>query len=150
MFWIRLRKQRHTNPKCLTWVSNFKKIESCNTILLPLLVKSTNDYFREVFALFVLNNFYNNYLVKLWKAISEGIGKSLKIFQKLTIIVYLTFILHLNLYALTPQNSQTHSNNSLALADELLECVWPFSGVGARGCLPEGHTNLNKPTAERA
>ena len=104
-------------------MSNFKKIESCNTILLPLLVKSTNDYFREVFALFVLNNFYNNYLVKLWKAISEGIGKSLKIFQKLTIIVYLTVILHLNLYALTPQNSQTHSNNSLALADELLECV---------------------------
>ena len=26
----------------------------------------------------------------------------------------------------TPQNGQTHSNNSLAKADKLYECVWPF------------------------
>ena len=26
----------------------------------------------------------------------------------------------------TPQNGQTHSNNSSAIADELFECVWPF------------------------
>ena len=31
----------------------------------------------------------------------------------------------------TPQNGQTHSSNSLALANELFECVWPFCGVGA-------------------
>ena len=30
-----------------------------------------------------------------------------------------------------PQNSQTHSNNSSAFADELFECVWPLCGVGA-------------------
>ena len=30
----------------------------------------------------------------------------------------------------TPQNGQTHSNNSSALADKLFECVWPFCGVG--------------------
>ena len=29
----------------------------------------------------------------------------------------------------TTQNGQTHSNNSLATADELFECVWPFCGV---------------------
>ena len=34
-------------------------------------------------------------------------------------------------YAPTPQNGQTHSNNSSATADELLECVWWFCGVGA-------------------
>ena len=33
--------------------------------------------------------------------------------------------------AATPQNDQTHSNNSSAFADELFECVWPFYGVGA-------------------
>ena len=31
----------------------------------------------------------------------------------------------------TPQNDQTHTNNSSATADELFECVWPFCGVGA-------------------
>ena len=31
----------------------------------------------------------------------------------------------------TPQNGQTHPNNSSAAADELLECVWPFCGVSA-------------------
>ena len=30
----------------------------------------------------------------------------------------------------TPQNGQTHSNNSLAKGDELFESVWPFCGVG--------------------
>ena len=29
-----------------------------------------------------------------------------------------------------PQNGQTHLNNSLAIADELFECVWPFCGIG--------------------
>ena len=37
----------------------------------------------------------------------------------------------LNLWEQTPQNGQTHSNNSSARADELFECVWPFYGVGA-------------------
>ena len=31
----------------------------------------------------------------------------------------------------TPQNGQTHPNNSSALADELFERVWPFCGVPA-------------------
>ena len=30
----------------------------------------------------------------------------------------------------TPQNGETHSNNSSAVADELFECVWPFCVVG--------------------
>ena len=34
------------------------------------------------------------------------------------------------LQAPTPQNSQTHSNNLSAIANELLECVWPFCGLG--------------------
>ena len=37
----------------------------------------------------------------------------------------------LTLSAPTPQNDQTHSNNSLAKADELFECVLPFCGVDA-------------------
>ena len=32
---------------------------------------------------------------------------------------------------MTPQNGQTHSNSPSVFADELFECVWPFSGVGA-------------------
>ena len=31
----------------------------------------------------------------------------------------------------TLRNGQTHANNSLAVADELFEFVWPFCGVGA-------------------
>ena len=31
----------------------------------------------------------------------------------------------------TPLNGQTHSNNLSAVAKELIECVWPFCGVGA-------------------
>ena len=37
----------------------------------------------------------------------------------------------LTLKAPTPQNGQTHSNNSSATADKLFEWVWPFCGVGA-------------------
>ena len=33
--------------------------------------------------------------------------------------------------ATTPQNGQTHSNKSLAVAEESFECVWLFRGVGA-------------------
>ena len=29
-----------------------------------------------------------------------------------------------------PQNGQTHLNNSLSIADELFECVWPFCEIG--------------------
>ena len=36
----------------------------------------------------------------------------------------------LNPLTANPQNGQTHSNNSTATADELFECVKPFSGVG--------------------
>ena len=37
----------------------------------------------------------------------------------------------LTLWVRTLQNGQTHSNNSLATADGLFECVWPFCGVCA-------------------
>ena len=43
----------------------------------------------------------------------------------------ITSLPKLTLEALAPQNGQTHWNNSLAVADELFECVWPFGGVGA-------------------
>ena len=35
----------------------------------------------------------------------------------------------LTLQAPTPQNDQTHSNYSSAIADEWFECVRPFCGV---------------------
>ena len=35
------------------------------------------------------------------------------------------------LYAPTPQNGQTHSNNLCATVDQLFEFVWPFCGVSA-------------------
>ena len=44
------------------------------------------------------------------------------------------FIIHflkINSLAPSPQNGQTHSNNSSAKGGELFECVWPFCGVGA-------------------
>ena len=37
----------------------------------------------------------------------------------------------LTLYTPIPQNGQTQWNNSSATADELFECVWPFSGIAA-------------------
>ena len=37
----------------------------------------------------------------------------------------------ITLYATTPQNGWTHSNNSSAKTDEFFKCVWPFCGVGA-------------------
>ena len=40
------------------------------------------------------------------------------------------FLCILTLKAPTPQNSQTHANNLLAVANELLECVGTFCGVG--------------------
>ena len=39
------------------------------------------------------------------------------------------------LQAPTPQNGQTHSNNSSVTADNLFECVWPFYGVGVESVL---------------
>ena len=39
--------------------------------------------------------------------------------------------MQLTLKAPIPQNDPTHSNNLLATADELFECVWPLCGVGA-------------------
>ena len=38
---------------------------------------------------------------------------------------------YLTLYVSTLQNGQTHSKNSLAVADELFECIWPFRVIGA-------------------
>ena len=40
-------------------------------------------------------------------------------------------MLFLTLQAPTPQNGQTHPNNSLEIADKLFEHVWLFCGVGA-------------------
>ena len=36
----------------------------------------------------------------------------------------------LTLYVLIPQNGQTYSNNSFAVAHKLFECVWPFCVFG--------------------
>ena len=41
-----------------------------------------------------------------------------------------------------PQNDLTHSNNSLAKADELFECVWPCYGVGT--CRVNNQISLTK------
>ena len=41
------------------------------------------------------------------------------------------FYSFLTVYKPSQQNGQTHSNNSLAFADELFDCVWPFCGVGS-------------------
>ena len=38
---------------------------------------------------------------------------------------------NLTLWATTPQNGQSHSNNSSITVGELFECVCPFCGVGA-------------------
>ena len=38
----------------------------------------------------------------------------------------------------TPQNDQTHSNNSSGVVDELFECVRPFCGVGIQKGLYTG------------
>ena len=38
--------------------------------------------------------------------------------------------LDLSLKAPTPENGQTHSNNLLATAKKLFECVWSFCGFG--------------------
>ena len=37
----------------------------------------------------------------------------------------------LTLSAPIPQNGQTHSSKSSAIAGELFGCVWPFNDVGA-------------------
>ena len=47
------------------------------------------------------------------------------LFQKLQEMDHL-----LTLLTPTPENGQTDSNNSSAFADELSECVWPFSRAG--------------------
>ena len=31
----------------------------------------------------------------------------------------------------TPQNGQTHPSHSSAVAEELFECIWSFSGIDA-------------------
>ena len=36
-----------------------------------------------------------------------------------------------NTLSAKPQNGQTHSNNSLATAKKLFECVWQFCRVAA-------------------
>ena len=43
---------------------------------------------------------------------------------------------YLTLQTSTPQNGQTHSNNSSAKADKLFECVWSFCVVGALSVEP--------------
>ena len=51
--------------------------------------------------------------------------------EKEGIMIIFFVLLYLTLQATTPQNSQTHSNNSSAVANELFKCVGPFCGVGA-------------------
>ena len=40
--------------------------------------------------------------------------------------IFPNFLWILNLFAPTPKNGQTYSNNSSSTANELLECVWPL------------------------
>ena len=41
-------------------------------------------------------------------------------------------MINLTVSAPTLQYGHTHSNNSSAIADEFLECVWPFCGISAK------------------
>ena len=51
------------------------------------------------------------------------IGNGFSNNQVMLIKKFLKYLIGLTLEAATPQNRQTHSNNSPALADELFECV---------------------------
>ena len=44
---------------------------------------------------------------------------------------YYIVTVYLTLQAQTPQNGQTHSNNSSATAKKLFECVCLFCGIAA-------------------
>ena len=70
-----------------------------------------------------LKNFQKNYSEDLGKAASEEIEKSLKFFQKLTIIANLTYIFNLNLYEPTPKMVKHTQTIRPQIADELFECV---------------------------
>ena len=67
-------------------------------------------------------------------AIRESLGLCPQhnvLFDRLTVKEHLEFFsaLKVSLWTLevpVPENGQTHSKNSLAVADELFECVWPF------------------------
>ena len=52
----------------------------------------------------------------------------------------------LTLYRPTPQNGQSHSNNSSAIADQLFECAWPFCRLELKGLTiktPEGRSDAS-------
>ena len=56
--------------------------------------------------------------MELWSRTVAGNGLS-----------FLNIYIHVTLQAPTPENGQTHSKKLLAVADNLLERVWPFCGV---------------------
>ena len=45
---------------------------------------------------------------------------------------------------LTPQNGQTHLNNSSAFGDKLFECAWPFCGLALNELRADKHSCLGK------
>ena len=51
--------------------------------------------------------------------------------KKKKAMIQILMLIMLTLSAPTPQNGQTHSNNSSVTANEFFERVWPFCGVGA-------------------
>ena len=63
---------------------------------------------------------YKNNLKQLY-AENNIVGKNVWMIPALEIV---------SVKFLSANNGQTYSNNSLAIADELFECDWPFCEVG--------------------
>ena len=86
--------------------------------------------------------FYNNFVVLMSFSFFEVnyesiLNQSLRLGEFLFVLTcfnnFAVFCCRVNIMPLSGnlRNGQTYSNNSLAFADILLECVWPFCGVGA-------------------
>ena len=83
--------------------------------------------------------FYNNFVVLMSFSFFEVnyesiLNQSLRLGEILFVLTdnFDVFCCRVNIIPLSAnqRNGQTYSNNSLAFADELLECVWLFCGVG--------------------
>ena len=53
------------------------------------------------------------------------------VFKVLLSLIDMNFLRVFSTLSAKPQNGQTHLNNSSTFADEFIEFVWPFCGVGA-------------------
>ena len=59
------------------------------------------------------------------------IWNGLRVFSEFWCDSFLYYNFIFNPLSANPQKCLTHSQNSLAVADELLKCGWPFCGIGA-------------------